>query len=392
MARKKVCWNITTRCNQNCKYCHRFLNIEDLKYENNKKILQNLIQDGITEITWTGGEALLYPNIINLMKLSKESGIKNKLITNGILLSQSNNKDEICNNLDCLVLSIDSIDNQTNLELGRGMNHFNIIKNILEYVKDEKLKINININTVINRKNINQLEELGKFLNNYPINTWKFFRFMPLRENAEKNRKLFEITDNEFEKQKNKIRELKNIKNVQYKEEKEIEESILILANGNIVKTEDGNDIIKGNALYQNLTECLQGGKKMEKIRTVVAHNNEKIRNAIVNSINTLNYVEVVGVAENGLDTYNKILELKPEMVFSKYEFQNISVLEIMKKSKEKLNENIPVFNVIVDNISEDILKEAVETVGDKMNALVREPYQDRVINILEEYKAYMKK
>lgn len=53
MSRKRVCWNITTKCNESCKYCHRFLGIDELSYDDNEKILYNLIKDGITDITWT---------------------------------------------------------------------------------------------------------------------------------------------------------------------------------------------------------------------------------------------------------------------------------------------------------------------------------------------------
>ena len=40
---KEICWNITALCNQSCKYCHRFLNLKNLSYEENLKILYNLI-------------------------------------------------------------------------------------------------------------------------------------------------------------------------------------------------------------------------------------------------------------------------------------------------------------------------------------------------------------
>ena len=128
---KEICWNITTKCNQNCQYCHRFLNIDDLCFEDNKKILDKLIEQGIEKITWTGGEALLYPNIKELLRISKEKGIKNKLITNGVVLAKDSETLEILNYLDSLTLSIDSISDEINVKLGRGKVHFSNIKKIL---------------------------------------------------------------------------------------------------------------------------------------------------------------------------------------------------------------------------------------------------------------------
>ncbi len=388
MTRKKVCWNITAKCNQNCKYCHRFLNVNDLDYEKNERILKNLIQEGITDITWTGGEALLYPNVVPLMKLAKENGITNKLITNGLLLAQSNHKEEICDNLDYLVLSIDSIDSQTNLELGRGINHYKDIKEVLDYVKDKELKLNIN--TVVSKENINQLDDLGDFLNNYKINTWKFFKFMPIRETSKKNRNLFEITDDEFDTKKGTFKKFENISNIGYKKEKELEESILIVANGDIIKTEDGKDIKKGNALYQNLMECInkRGDKKMEKIRTIVAHNDEKIRNAIINSISNLEYIEVVGTATDGNGTYNKIVELKPKIAFSEYNYNDMPGLELIRKMKEKLQDNFPSFNTIGE-IPDNELMDAIQITDNKLNACVMQPYDGMAKDIVKAYREY---
>lgn len=256
MQKREVCWNITTRCNQNCKYCHRFLGINDLCYEENEKILDNLIKDGITDITWTGGEALLYNNLIGLLKKSKENGIKNKLITNGTLLAENDEMKEICKYLDSLTLSIDSSNNEINKELGRGIKHFNNVKTVLEYVKDKDLKLNIN--TVVSKKNIDELNELGEFLNNYKVNSWRVFKFMPLRETAEKNREQFEISEAEFESKKEIFKKFENIGTVDYRQEKDMEDKyVLLVANGDIVKTENGRDVKKGNALYQNLMDFM---------------------------------------------------------------------------------------------------------------------------------------
>lgn len=129
----------------------------------------------------------------------------------------------------------------------------------------------------------------------------------------------------------------------------------------------------------------------MNKIRTLIAHNEEDVKNEIVDSIKGLEFVEIVGVATDGTEAYNKIVDLKPEIVFSKYDFNNMTSLDIMRKSKEKLDNEMPVFNLIVDDISNEVLQQAQNIVGDKLG-LIRRPYPFMVTNVLSEYKDYMNK
>ena len=390
MQKKRVCWNITTKCNQNCKYCHRFLGINDLTYEENKKILNNLIKDGVNNITWTGGEALLYPNLKELLKISQENGIKNKLITNGMVLAQNENMREILGYLDSLTLSLDTINDDTNEELGRGRNHFEEVKTILDYVKGKSLKVNIN--TVVSKKNINEMEQLGEFLNNYNISKWKFFKFMPLRETAERNKDEFAITDAEFEQTKNVFRHFGNIGETDFRQEKDMEDKYtLLIANGDIIKTEHGVDVKKGNALYQNPVEFMYEleENRMKKIKILIAHNNEEIRNKIANKIKGLDYVELVGTTADGKETYNKIIESKPEVVFAKMNLDNMDSMEIMRKSKESLKENVPIFNIITsDNVSDEYMKTAYNLMGRNLNTFVSEPINNiEIDNIMQGYK-----
>lgn len=289
--------------------------------------------------------------------------------------------------MDYLVLSLDSIDNETNAKIGRGLNHYNTVKEVLDYVKDKELKLNIN--TVISKSNIDQLNDLGNFLNNYKIDTWKFFKFMPIRETAVKNQNLFEITETEFEMQKGAFRKFENISHITYKEEKQLEESILIVANGDIIKTQNGKDYKKGNALYQNLMEFIdEGEERMKKIRTVVAHNNEKIRQAIIDSIKDLDYIDIVGTASDGANTYKAIVNLKPEMVFSKYGFSDMSGLELVTKTKEKLQGNFPSFNSIGE-IPDNELMQVINITDKRLNACVRPPDYGVAKDIVEAYREY---
>lgn len=128
----------------------------------------------------------------------------------------------------------------------------------------------------------------------------------------------------------------------------------------------------------------------MKKIRTLIAHNDVNITNDIVKAIENLEYVDIVGTAKDGKETYNKIIDLKPEMVFAKYNMENMNGFEIAKSSKEKLENNVPIFNMIIDNnVKEEEIDKVYDMIGNKLNSLITEPISNNIVNIINDYKEY---
>lgn len=246
----ELCWNITARCNENCKYCHRFLSPKDLTRDENFKILNNIMTSGIKNVTFTGGEALLMPYLSELILFCSENDIKSKLITNGILFTDKF-FNQIKNSLNYLNLSLDSISKETNLLLGRGGEHFENVKKCLSLVANSQ--INLSINSVATKLNKNDLFELAKFLSDKNISEWRIFKFMPLREKAKVNEKEFEISQDEYEKLIKDLLNISNLNIVTRQVEDFEKQYLLILANGDILVTKDGQDIVLGNALKDDL-------------------------------------------------------------------------------------------------------------------------------------------
>ena len=392
---REVCLFLTLNCNQQCKYCHRFLGIDEVNLEDNKRIINRIAEDGITNVTFTGGEPLIYPNVLELIKLAKEKGLKAKLITNGFVLANNPNMREIYNYLDSITLSIDSSDNEINEKLGRTYSHADNIKKVLESLKETEL--NVNINTVVSRVNIDKLEELGQFLRAYKINAWRIFKFIPLRETAKKNVEEFEISKAEFRINKALFTSFPNINKVEYREENDMESKyVLIMPNGNVIITENKKDVTIGNILENSISVLLNNKvttntqKAVRKIKTLIAYNDERVRNEIVNAIQNISYVEIIGVAENGVETYKKIVDLQPEIVFTSYNMTDMNGADIIKKSKEQLNTQIPVFNFIANNIANDEFNEIIDIGGNKINAFIKEENKEqKIVQVLKDYKEF---
>ena len=61
-----ICWNITNKCNESCKFCYRKI-CDDNSLEENKRIFDNISQIKIDKISFCDGEPLLYDNLFELV-------------------------------------------------------------------------------------------------------------------------------------------------------------------------------------------------------------------------------------------------------------------------------------------------------------------------------------
>lgn len=89
---------LTDGCCLSCNYCYvssQQLPTHTLKLEIAKKIIDSLIDYGLTHFWWGGGEPLLNPNWREILKYAKEKGATENLIfTNALLLTK-----DACQNL-----------------------------------------------------------------------------------------------------------------------------------------------------------------------------------------------------------------------------------------------------------------------------------------------------
>lgn len=250
-----ICWIITNKCNENCKFCYRKL-VKDNTLEENKKIFDNLRQISIGKISFCGGEPLLYEDLFELVKYIREinPSIKLSITTNGKIIDDSL-LEKIIENFDWLTLSLDSINNEINEQMGRGKKHKDQVFSILEKCN---YQIKIKINSIATQVNKKDLVDVYNAISNFNISRWKIFRFLPLRKGKE-NKEMFYLNDKEFKEIEEQIldlqKEQKNIK-IQFNDLEDFTTSYFnVYPDGSIENSKD-EDI--GNLLDTSIHEILK--------------------------------------------------------------------------------------------------------------------------------------
>jgi len=110
----QIVWNITHRCNMNCKHCYETAGThkrKELGKEEVIKAIDILADNGVTSLAFSGGEPSIHPHILEYISHARKKGLYVAMATNGyILADESRCKKFIDAGLQFVQISIDSID------------------------------------------------------------------------------------------------------------------------------------------------------------------------------------------------------------------------------------------------------------------------------------------
>lgn len=196
-----VYFRITSRCNNDCKYCYGPKKVRALSFQRLKKIFDLFSKNKVKGVVLTGGEPLIHKDITKIFRVLKKHHFKIFLDTNGDWFFKY--QKEIQENVNVLGLPLDFASDISY----RHKNHFRKIKTILDGYKKTKGKPLLRIGTVVTKDNFQELSKIADFLKNYKIDLWKIYQFIPIGLNATKNQKALEIRENIFEKVTSEIKE-----------------------------------------------------------------------------------------------------------------------------------------------------------------------------------------
>lgn len=175
----------TFACNLKCITCHchkaaghyerqAFLTAAD--YES---IIDQFVAGGGQDIAIYGGEPLLLDTVFDIIKYAKQQKLITGLSTNGILLGNKETLQRLIDaRLDCLVVSINGIDDIYDIIVGRNAykDFITALDTVARYNDSAKRKLRIwEFHVTVSRKNVTHLAEILPLAKAYGIRSVGYY-------------------------------------------------------------------------------------------------------------------------------------------------------------------------------------------------------------------------
>lgn len=195
-------WHINKPCNMGCHFCYATfadLHQKNLGLTKSKEIISILAESKqFNKINFAGGEPTLVKYLPELVQYAKSLGLSTSIITNGTMIDKEY-LSKMQGSLDLIGLSIDSINESTNIKIGRTVNDVPLKE--YEYLEKAELvhnaKIKLKINTVVNK--FNKEETLVNFINQTETIRWKILQASKVEGQNDAHIQALEITKFQFD-------------------------------------------------------------------------------------------------------------------------------------------------------------------------------------------------
>ena len=154
---------VTLRCNSKCQFCDIWrkeenFTLQESGLETVKNNLIDLKKLGVKLIDFTGGEPLLYPHLIVVLKEAKKMGFYTTITTNCLLYPKY--AKDLAGLVDILQFSFESVDEDTHNRI-RGVRSY---KNVLESIEiAKKLKQKVSLIHTVTDENYHYLKDMVSF-------------------------------------------------------------------------------------------------------------------------------------------------------------------------------------------------------------------------------------
>jgi MoaA/NifB/PqqE/SkfB family radical SAM enzyme len=150
---------------------------------------------GFDIITFGGGDAFSKKHFREACTICKSHGVRTHSDTNCISIKPYDYK-FIIENIDLLGISLDGIGLVHDM-MRKSNNLFSKVDSVL--LNLEKQNFKVKINTVVTKKNKNDLNNIYNYLKKFTnIQIWSLYQFFPL-DAAKKHQENFKISDQEFD-------------------------------------------------------------------------------------------------------------------------------------------------------------------------------------------------
>ena len=176
-----VVWNFTQACNLQCKHCYQEAgkkHADELTFDEQRRVVDLLAERDVPMIAFSGGEPLMSPTFLDIVRHARSYGMHLTVATNGTLCTPEKVRDMVDAGLRYAEISLDSVDPARH-DAWRGAAGYwdGAVRGIRNVVKTEGIKCGVAM--TVTKWNLAEMEPMIEWCISEGVDTFYAFNFIP---------------------------------------------------------------------------------------------------------------------------------------------------------------------------------------------------------------------